>query len=867
MILTIEDFWKKKGFKPTDSQREAILHTGSPLFLTAGPGSGKTRVLLWRTFNLLVYHGIKPEEIFLSTFTEKASLQLKDGLRTYLALATNELKKPFDISKMAIGTVHSICNSIISNREFSPDRTRVISPKVLDELSQYLFLYNKNNWIDLISVGGFKNETEAQREINFYLEGKSKTLEKTSSSRHDAVVNSIKLFNRFSEEHVQPDKIKTKEPVLKGLVKMYAKYLAMLRTQNKRVNTVDLSLLQQEAYRTILSQDTNRNIYKHIIIDEYQDTNVIQEKLFFELAKGHKNLCVVGDDDQALYRFRGATVENLVEFKDRCKVALGIKPHQVSLTLNFRSKKKIIDTYNQFIQITDWKKEGEKGFYRVQNKTIQPGKTDNQKSIFVTSEEKPLVVGHEIAELIKRLKHNKKINDYNEVAILFPAMKNNAKVRDLKISLEQNDIPVYAPRAGRFLEVPESEMMFGLFQCVFGRPPFNPHASGNMKGFQGWLTGCYHLVEEMLTEDKQLKAFVTEKKKELEAVLVDYDALMKFIGKKKWNEDDIAKPDTVSEMAKTSGISEKCKKALNNHFFRELVKSKYEKANNPFKIKYVINRVTSVDWSVLDLFYRLCGFQEFKKMFDLAEDGTDEGPICNLALTSQYIARFTETYPSVITGRLVSDDRFVKLFFNSYLYALYRLQESEYENPDDPFPKGRVPFLTVHQSKGLEFPVVIMGSVFRKERPAGKVETIIREYVRDEGEPLDKIGLFDNMRMFYVGLSRAKNLLVLPRYKGATTKTDEFRILFEKIKFPELKSLKIEDLPDAEKKEDDLGGSYSFTGDYLQYHKCPRQYMIFKKYGFVPSRSQTMFFGSLVHKTIEDLHNFLIHEHKKPVLQ
>ena len=66
--ITIEDLWKLKNFHPNDSQREAILHINGPLFLTAGPGSGKTRVLLWRTLNLLVFHGVKPEEIFLSTF-------------------------------------------------------------------------------------------------------------------------------------------------------------------------------------------------------------------------------------------------------------------------------------------------------------------------------------------------------------------------------------------------------------------------------------------------------------------------------------------------------------------------------------------------------------------------------------------------------------------------------------------------------------------------------------------------------------------------------------------------------------------------------------------------------------------------------
>lgn len=78
--VEIEYLWELAKFKPNPAQKKAILHKDGPLFITAGPGSGKTRVLLWRTLNLMVFHGVKPEEIFLATFTEKAALQLKQGL-------------------------------------------------------------------------------------------------------------------------------------------------------------------------------------------------------------------------------------------------------------------------------------------------------------------------------------------------------------------------------------------------------------------------------------------------------------------------------------------------------------------------------------------------------------------------------------------------------------------------------------------------------------------------------------------------------------------------------------------------------------------------------------------------------------------
>ncbi len=73
--VTLEQLWADAEFKPNKEQKKSILYTGGPLYLPAGPGSGKTRVLLWRTLNLIVFHEVKPEEIFLSTFTEKAALQ------------------------------------------------------------------------------------------------------------------------------------------------------------------------------------------------------------------------------------------------------------------------------------------------------------------------------------------------------------------------------------------------------------------------------------------------------------------------------------------------------------------------------------------------------------------------------------------------------------------------------------------------------------------------------------------------------------------------------------------------------------------------------------------------------------------------
>ena len=118
------------------------------------------------------------------------------------------------------------------------------------------------------------------------------------------------------------------------------------------------------------------------------------------------------------------------------------------------------------------------------------------------------------------------------------------------------------------------------------------------------------------------------------------------------------------------------------------------------------------------------------------------------------------------------------------------------------------------------------------------------------------------MRMFYVALSRAKQMTLLPQWKRQQRR-QAFKNMFAQNKYTIIESVKMDELPLIKLEEDDLGKSYSYTSDYLNYQQCPRKYMTFNKYGFIPSRSQTMFFGSLVHQTIEDLHHLLISERKK----
>lgn len=193
------------------------------------------------------------------------------------------------------------------------------------------------------------------------------------------------------------------------------------------------------------------------------------------------------------------------------------------------------------------------------------------------------------------------------------------------------------------------------------------------------------------------------------------------------------------------------------------------------------------------------------------------------------------------------------------MYGLFRIGESEVENEETPFPKGRVPFLTIHQSKGLEFSYVVLGSPGRRNRGVPRVEELVRPLVEGDNEPLERVSEFDTMRLFYVALSRAENGLILTNLRGQGQVVDPaFRELFAEMDYPTIPDIDISKLPSVQVKEDEIPKVYSYTSDYLLYLNCGRNYMVFKKYGFVPSRSQTMLFGNLVHQTIEDIHNKII---------
>jgi DNA helicase-2/ATP-dependent DNA helicase PcrA len=836
---TLEALWADQDFAPNPQQREAIRAISGPLYLTAGPGSGKTSVLVWRTLNLIVFHQVPPERIFLGTFTEKGAHQLRERLRGLLAVVTAKTQKPYDISQMAVGTIHSICHKLLTDRRMSPPGIRPRAPILLDEFAQYQFVYAAKNWTRLLEASELGSNGNAQ--ITHYFE------KVRSTSRHRAVVKAIAFFNRMSEESLDLSAPRLDDPVACGLIRMYAAYRALLEENKDRTYT-DLSLIQSHAYKRISECDSGDRLFDHVIVDEYQDTNTIQERIYFRLAGRSKNLCVVGDDDQALYRFRGATVDNFLAFPDRCRKSLRVEAQRIPLETNYRSRKQIVSFSNEFMREFAWSK-GARTF-RV-SKSVQAHSCDQRPAVFSAAAGVPSDVAGEVAATVNQLLTAKRVNDANEIAFLFPSLGSKC-VEKMKAALEAVGLKVYAPRAGSFIEQVESLKVLGLYLLIFGIPD-HQH-----REYASWMSRAAALAKQLIKADRALAQFVKDRQDEIALSMEDERALVRALKSRGIDEHDEC-PDTgIANLQRAPGVSQPVRRFLtSNRLLQYIREQKKRRPDRPITYRYLINRSCSLDWGILDLLYRLTAFDTFKQAFDSAADGTDEGPICNLSLISDYLARFQEQTSPVISAQFLSGGKFTHKLFSSYFYSIFRLDEGEYEDKEDPFPKGRIPFLTIHQAKGLEFPVVVLGNL-RANDNARVMDRLTAALGGKRLEPLDLAPTFDLARMFYVALSRAKQLLILCPFKGPGQRyRNEFKGPISRLASP-LSTLDIRTIEPTREVDSAIPHPYSFTGDYIQYEICPRRYMLHRRYEFSPSRSQTTIFGNLVHRTIEDLHQFLI---------
>lgn len=382
-----------------DEQKLAVEHIDGALLILAGAGSGKTKTLTTRLAYLIDEVGISPTSTLTLTFTNKAASEMKQ-------------------------------------RALNLIRNKDSAPPLLCTFHRFGLLFLKFH-INRIN-----------REPNFILidtDDKKKIIKNLHSNLPTSFLAAE--ISRFKNDIVLPNDIKeiSKNPMHKEIAKIYEQYNAYLLANNM-LDFDDLLLVTYEildSNPSLASEISDR--YKYIMVDEYQDTNDLQYKLLQKLCKEHSNICVVGDDDQSIYSWRGANINNILDFTKQFSDAKVIKLEQ-----NYRSTTQILEVANNLI------KNNEK---RLGKKLISV--TGNGKDVEILESIDERIEALNIARKIKNLLRNgAKLED---IAILF---RLNALSRALEDGLRKENIPYKLIGAVRFYERAEIKDILSYFRLI-----------------------------------------------------------------------------------------------------------------------------------------------------------------------------------------------------------------------------------------------------------------------------------------------------------------------------------------------------------------------------------------------------------------
>ncbi|NJP41659.1 ATP-dependent helicase [Oscillospiraceae bacterium HV4-5-C5C] len=756
-----------------ESQRKAISTSDGPVLITAGPGTGKTYTLVQRAIYLIQECGIDPERIFIATFTEKAAKELITRITN--ELATRDIS--VNVNEMYVGTFHSICLRIIKeNLEFTRLKRNY---RLLDSFDQQYLVFR--------NIYKFKN-----------IDNIDAVMPKGGSWKWASAI--CEYVNNLSEELVDVDAMSDDPDIsIVALADMMTIYHGLLEEEN----LIDFSAIQTECYR-LLTKNSDilgqlREKIKYIMVDEYQDTNFIQEQIVFLLAGDRKNICVVGDDDQGLYRFRGATIRNILEFPTKFKPG---ECRVIPLVVNYRSDSDIVDFYNEWMVTTSGSKfKFDWGKFRYA-KRIEPHEKSSIQSpcvVKLASTEDEDEWHEYILGFINRLRESGKLTNYNQLAFLFNSVK-HTRVTSLATFLEGHGINVYSPRSDMFFKRDEIKLALGCLMLMFPK-----YVSGLEKGEYQYLQPEHYFYYRGCIVAANTLVMQPENKE-----------LLKFI-------------------------------------------------RHHGKLHTGLTGTT--DYAYSGLLYQLFMFEPFRNLLDtdLGAGVVDVRPTRNLALLTQVLGKFEYLHRvDVFNGDYINRD--TEQLFNLYLRLLIDGGIAEYEDDAEYAPSGCVSFLTIHQSKGMEFPIVFVDSLGDVPRKAYKdlMNTVERKYFhRPAFEPAEETKFFDFWRLYYTAFSRAQDLLVLTCNEDKRTPSKYFSDIYSKLQSTD--SLELTEFNFKPVKKVNIKDTFSFTSHIMVYETCALQYKFYKELEFMPITQGAMLFGTLVHETIEDIHRAALRNEEEKI--
>ena len=320
------------SIKLNKSQEQAVNHDQGPIILIAGAGTGKTAVITQRIAKLIEKGKANPEEILAMTFTDKASAEMEERVDKLL---------PLGYSELWVNTFHAFCEKILKDHALDIGISNDF--KLLDQTSSWLLVRKNLDKFDLDYYKPLGNSTKfIHALLNHFSKCKDEVIYPEDYLEYSDKVGLDKDLAQDRED------VESEVKRLKEVTNSYHVYQQLLLDNNALdfgdLINYTLKLFQKRPH--ILEK--YRKQFKYILVDEFQDTNYAQYELIKLLAAPKNNLMVVGDDDQSIYKFRGASVSNILTFKKDFK---GLK--EVFLTDNYRSGQNILDSAYNFIQLNN----------------------------------------------------------------------------------------------------------------------------------------------------------------------------------------------------------------------------------------------------------------------------------------------------------------------------------------------------------------------------------------------------------------------------------------------------------------------------------------------------------------------------------
>lgn len=640
------------GNTPNKEQLEAIHHKDGPLLVLAGAGSGKTTTMASRIAHLISHHHILAENILGLSFTRKAATEL----RSRVVNNVRDKSGPRACRGLTISTFHALCVRIL--RMYAEEIGFSKNFTILDEADKTELI---KSILKNLNLDDRKFDTDViAREIS---SAKNKFLNPERARRY------FETTKKLPEDYA----IITCE--------VYEHYMERLKT----LNSLDFDDLLFKAVELLETSEKASNYYnakfRYILVDEYQDTNPAQFRLLNAITKKQQNLCVVGDDDQSIYAFRGADSAHILEFRNHFPGA-----KLITLNQNYRSKQTILDAANAVI---------------AQNKVRHVKNLWSDKGVGeliteIVSEEdraEAEIVAEKILELFN---DNAQPRTWKDFAILF---RSNPQSRLFEEALRMKKIPYKIVGMLSYLE--RKEVRDGLAYLKLLQNPKDDASFRRVVNYPSRSVGktaLDHLNETALSTKVSLFECAQNCGENNSIKIGTRESLVEFT---KWI--DLKKSEFESLPLDLPILTDFIRRLFQELQFRENI---FKDTEDP--------KIAEKKWENVEELANAFGQMKLKN-----DDGTE------ITSPSQCLTEFL--------GMMTLDPK-----------------EDEKDDHGEEVEKNEVTLLTLHGSKGLEYPVVFL---------IGMEDGILpHQRTIDEGEDLS-----EERRLCYVGITRAKDKLFLTR--------------------------------------------------------------------------------------------------------